>query len=325
MHALNGLAHDVDAVVLGRALGGEGEHRHARLPAKQGRGGICRRDSDAGEVGGRGLSRDGAVGQAQHGALRPLKAGDVCNAEARGRADALGQADKARGREDHVAGGVVFARGHAVDQAGGQCDHAAVHRIFGLAHQGLLAVGLAVLCEELGGQLTAVVLDGVVKELKALKRDALLGGQGANLLFGADEHGRAHALLHNARGRAQDVGVVRLGEADALGRELGTLDHLLEKIVHGGPFLAVGFEKGPGALSHWDSGAASTCVFVCARGVRACRAPVLRGAAVGHPGRESTRQPAARAPRHARQRYSSSRPATNSTASPTVLQRLNCM
>ena len=233
--ALHGLADDVDALVTGRALGGEGQQGHARLPAKQGGRRVGRGNGNAREFLGRGLGRDGAVRQPQHGALRAVKARDVGNAQAGGGSHALGQPHDAHGRLDDVARRALLAGRHAVHATELEQEHGAQQRVL-CAARARLAAEVVKAREVLVNQGLNGRLVGIVKALKGELRCAGAGGKGLDLGLVANEDGRTQPLGVNPLRQSHHVRTCGLRQADPLGRFLSLLDDAGEEVVRHGCF-----------------------------------------------------------------------------------------
>ena len=158
----------VHQLVLGRALGGEGEEGDLGLLADKGTEGAGRRQGDVDHLLGGRAGVDGAVGEAEHvvagggGFAQAHEEGGGGQLDARGRAHAL------EGRAEHVAGRGDGAGHEAVGLAGGEHHGAEVDT---LVEQGLAgafgghAFGLALLVEGLGEFVEQRAL-GVVDHLR---------------------------------------------------------------------------------------------------------------------------------------------------------------
>ena len=168
-----GFLHLGDQVVLGRALGGEGEHGHARLDTRQRAGAICRAQSDAGQLLGVGVDVHGAVGKDHHAIVAIGLVRALHQEAGRHGLDAGLGLDDLQSRAQHVARGVDGAGNEAVRVAHLHHHHAVVHGILD-QFRGLLgghALGLAQLVER-RGVLFALVRGPGVDDLKALQRRA---------------------------------------------------------------------------------------------------------------------------------------------------------
>ena len=208
-----GFLHLGDLVVLGRALGGEAQHGHAGLDARQGARGIGGAQGDVGQGLGVGIDVHGAVGE-DHDAVVAVLLVRALHQEAGGHGlDAgLGLDDLQRGAQ-HVAGGVDRAGDQAVGLTGLDHHDAVVH---GILHGcgGLFlghALGLAQLVQG-GGVLGALLAGGGVDDLDALEGSAR--GDLLDLLGVAQQRQLRQTLLHDDGSGLHGAGLVALGQHD---------------------------------------------------------------------------------------------------------------